>query len=129
MVQGASKGVYIINELTENTCEWTRAQQVDLKITVLPANILVFLAKKELAWANQLQEKFRRNGKEVDLEVVAALTGKIIEWRGKSLMEDQVPVFRSGEGDLDEGALGGVRCTARRRTPCLSALVRSSRAL
>ncbi|GMH65896.1 hypothetical protein TrLO_g8811 [Triparma laevis f. longispina] len=33
MVEGTSKGVFIIKELTENTCEWTRAQQANLKFS------------------------------------------------------------------------------------------------
>ncbi|GMH59475.1 hypothetical protein TL16_g02835 [Triparma laevis f. inornata] len=87
MVKGTSTGVYIIKELTENTCEWTWAQQIDFKIS-LTANMLDFFAKQNLAWADELQEKFRRNGKEVDGERVAALAGKMIDWRGEKLMED-----------------------------------------
>ena len=80
MVKGTSTGVCIIKELTENTCEWTWAQQIDFKFS-LTANMLDFFAKQNLAWADELQEKFRRNGKEVDGERVAALAGKMIDWR------------------------------------------------
>ena len=33
MVKATSRGVYVIKQVTENTCEWTRAQQFDLNIT------------------------------------------------------------------------------------------------
>ncbi|GMH55111.1 hypothetical protein TrLO_g5807 [Triparma laevis f. longispina] len=33
MVKATTKAVFIIKELTENTCEWTRAQQGDLKFS------------------------------------------------------------------------------------------------
>ncbi|GMH59100.1 hypothetical protein TrST_g13015, partial [Triparma strigata] len=59
-----SKGVFIVKEITDNTCEFTRAQMVDLKVKQLPANMMDILAKQELEWANEVQEKFRRNGKE-----------------------------------------------------------------
>ena len=73
------RGVLVVKELTENTCMWTRAQQVDLKIA-LPANIIDFAAKQQLAFANRLQEEFRRNGKEIDRERVVDLAGKMRLW-------------------------------------------------
>ncbi|GMH82067.1 hypothetical protein TL16_g09138 [Triparma laevis f. inornata] len=93
MVKATTKGVYIVKELTKNTCECTRVQQVDFKISsALPASVLDLIVKKQLGRANEMQEKFRRNGKEVDKERVAALAGEMIERRGKPLMADQMPV-------------------------------------
>ena len=37
MQDATSRGLYMVKELTDNTCELTRLFQVDLKITVLPA--------------------------------------------------------------------------------------------
>ncbi|GMI18486.1 hypothetical protein TrLO_g14651 [Triparma laevis f. longispina] len=113
MVEATTTGVYIIKELTENTCEWTRAQQADLKISrfLCLQTCWTWLPRQQMAWANELQEKFRRNGKEVDVERVTALAGKMIEWRGKKLMEDQKAVFKSCEellgGGGEEGRRGG----------------------
>ncbi|GMH67615.1 hypothetical protein TL16_g04726 [Triparma laevis f. inornata] len=113
MHEATSRGVHIVKELTENTCEWTRAQQADLKFSsAMPVSLLDRVAKKELAWANEYQEKFRRNGKEVDGERVAALAGKMIARREKPLMNDQVAVFAScqellgGEGEEGWKVLG-----------------------
>lgn len=79
MREATSRGVHIVKELTENTCEWTRVQQqVDLKITALPATVLDITARQHLGWANEYQERFRRNWKEVDREGVAALA-KVIK--------------------------------------------------
>ncbi|GMH51547.1 hypothetical protein TL16_g01035 [Triparma laevis f. inornata] len=50
-----------------------------------------------------MQEKFRRNGKEVDKERVAALATKMISRRGEQLMEDQVPIFRRCQELLEGG--------------------------
>ncbi|GMH84047.1 hypothetical protein TL16_g09797 [Triparma laevis f. inornata] len=49
MVEATSKGVQIIKELNNNTCEWTMTQQADLKIG-LPANRLDFIAKQQMGW-------------------------------------------------------------------------------
>ncbi|GMH72175.1 hypothetical protein TrLO_g7138 [Triparma laevis f. longispina] len=104
MVKATTKGVYIVKELTKNTCECTRVQQVDFKISsALPASVLDLIVKKQLGRANEMQEKFRRNGKEVDKERVAALAGEMIERRGKPLMADQMPVFESCEEILGDG--------------------------
>ncbi|GMH50779.1 hypothetical protein TL16_g00866 [Triparma laevis f. inornata] len=98
MVKGTTTGVHIVKELTENTCEWTRVIQADLKFSsAMPVSVLDLVAKQELAWPNKLQEKLRRNGKEVDREVAAALAGEMIEQRRKPLMADQVVVFESCE--------------------------------
>ncbi|GMH77977.1 hypothetical protein TL16_g07607 [Triparma laevis f. inornata] len=105
MVEATSKGVYIVKELTENTCEWTRAQQVNLNIS-LPANMLDFLAKQQLGWANEYQEDYRRNGNEVDREIRVALARKMIERRGSPLMEDQLQVFKRCEELLGGGEAG-----------------------
>ena len=93
-MQGAtSRGIYIIKELTDNTCEWTRFQQADLKIAVLPANVMDLIVKQQLDWANEEEDKFKRNGKEVDREVRTALAEVITARRGVPLMEDQVEVL------------------------------------
>ena len=39
----------------------------------MPEYLVDYIAKQQLGKANELQEKFRRNGKEVDREKVAAL--------------------------------------------------------
>lgn len=54
-----------------------------------------FFAKQELGWANELQEHFRRNGKEVDRERGVALAEIMRGRGGKPLMDDQVPVFEN----------------------------------
>ncbi|GMH58464.1 hypothetical protein TrLO_g7392 [Triparma laevis f. longispina] len=95
--EDTNSGFHIVKDLTENTCEWTRAQQVDVNIAALPAAMMEFAATQHLAWANTLQEEFRRNGKEMGRERVAAVAGEIIERRGKRLIEDQVAVFASCE--------------------------------
>jgi hypothetical protein len=86
-------GAHIFSYVTEHTCEWTWVQQVDLKIS-LPARVMDIVAKQHLGWANDKQEKFRRNGKEVDREKVTALAEVIKKRRGLALMEDQVGVFK-----------------------------------
>ncbi|GMH84358.1 hypothetical protein TrVE_jg5944 [Triparma verrucosa] len=73
LYDAATKGVHIVKQLTKNTCEWTHVQQADLKILNLPEYLVNYIAKQQLGKANELQEKFRRNGKEVDREKVAAL--------------------------------------------------------
>ena len=60
MKAGTSRGVYIIREVTENTCEWTKVQQSDLKISGLPGNMVDFVVKQHLFGdAKELQEKVR----------------------------------------------------------------------
>lgn len=59
MKMATSKGVFIVKGITDNTCEFTRAQMVDLKVKQLPANMMDILAKQELGWANEVQEKVR----------------------------------------------------------------------
>ena len=103
MHEATSRGVHIVKELTENTCEWTRVQQVDLKITALPATVLDITARQHLGWANEYQERFRRNWKEVDREGVAALAKVIKERRGVALLEDQIGVFERCSALLREG--------------------------
>ena len=60
-----------------------------------------------LGKANELQKKFRRNGKEVDRERVNALAKVMRERRGKPLMGDEVAVFESSEGLLGDGVEEG----------------------
>ena len=92
MTVGSSKGIYIIKELTDNTCEWTRIQQVDFKVK-LPKKLLHLAATQQLGWANEVQEKFRRNGKVVDQERVDFLAEVMRARRGQPLMDDQQEVF------------------------------------
>mgnify|MGYP003974629707 CR=1 FL=1 len=93
MQDATSRGLYMVKELTDNTCEMTILLQVDLKITVLPARVLDIVAKQELSLTYKLQEKFRRNGKEVDRERVTALAGVMSGRKGLPLIEDQVGFF------------------------------------
>ncbi|GMH92018.1 hypothetical protein TrST_g565 [Triparma strigata] len=103
MLQKATtRGVYIVRELTDNTCEWTWAQQVDMKIA-LPARALVMYATKSLARANKLQDMFRRNGKAVDRERVEALATIMQGRRGMPPMADQAGVFERCLELLREG--------------------------
>ncbi|GMH72306.1 hypothetical protein TrLO_g5595 [Triparma laevis f. longispina] len=45
MVKATTTGVFVVKELTENTCEWTRAQQGDLKFSsAMPASVSDFVA-------------------------------------------------------------------------------------
>jgi len=92
MHKATTRGVYIIKEVTENTCEWTKVLQADLKIS-LPGRVMDIAARQHLGGANETQEKFRRNRKEVDRERGAALAEVMIGRRGVALMEDQVEVF------------------------------------
>ena len=52
-----------------------------------------FIAKQQLGKANEMQEKFRRNGLEVDREGVTALADVMKGRRGMALLEDQMEVF------------------------------------
>ncbi|GMI06855.1 hypothetical protein TrLO_g15384 [Triparma laevis f. longispina] len=80
-VGATSQGVHIIKELTEDTCEWTKAQQADLKFSsVMRVSVLDMVAKQQMGYTNEVQEKFRRNGKEVDMDRVAALAGDILQF-------------------------------------------------
>ncbi|GMH84308.1 hypothetical protein TL16_g09884 [Triparma laevis f. inornata] len=89
-----SKGVYVIREITENTCEWTRVQNVDLKLTSIPVSILEFYTVNELNWANDVQEKYKRNNKDVDRERVESIAELMIACRNKPLMKDQASVYK-----------------------------------
>ncbi|GMH82652.1 hypothetical protein TrST_g12211 [Triparma strigata] len=92
-IRADSTGVHIVRELTGNTCEWTRAQQVDLKFKVMPSGVLDFLAKQHLGWADDMQEKFRRNGKVVDREAIEYLAKVMRANRGLPLLPDQQSTF------------------------------------
>ncbi|GMI48438.1 hypothetical protein TrCOL_g6642 [Triparma columacea] len=113
-VLGETTGVYFFNEIAPNICRVTRVQTVDLKFTGLLQKAVMdkaidYLAKGQLVEANRLQEKFRRNGKEVDAEVRGALVERMRE--GVELEEDQKKVFGeleelfSGEGERGWGPL------------------------
>lgn len=74
-------------------------------------SVLDFLTKQELSWANVVQEKFKRNEKEVDRERVAFLAEKMRAWRGKPLKDDQEEVLgrclKLLEGEEEWQALEG----------------------
>ena len=119
-VEATSRGVQVIKELTDNTSLWIRAQQADLKLSsAIPSSVIgeklvvdpachsaAFLTRytaaallvselvvmKEMASSNVCQDKYRRNGKEVDLERVAALSQVMRARKGTPLMEDQAAV-------------------------------------
>ncbi|GMH96230.1 hypothetical protein TrST_g8697 [Triparma strigata] len=93
MVCADSRGVYVIKEVTENTCEWTWVQNVNLKISVLPANAMDFIAMQQLFWADEVHEQHRRNDREVDMEYVQGLLNDMKSSRGRPLMDDQVPLL------------------------------------
>ena len=61
MFKATTRGVYIVKELTENTCECTRAQQVDLKISAVPLSVMDIVAKQHMSYFNELQEQVRSN--------------------------------------------------------------------
>ena len=65
MVRAGIRGVYIVKELTDNTCEWTWAQQLDLKIKAMTKKLLAFIVWQQLGWVDEMYEKFKRNGMEV----------------------------------------------------------------
>jgi hypothetical protein len=102
-VLAETTGVYNITELAPNICRMTRIQTVDAKGYIkLPTALEDIYTKSTMKEANRLQEKFRRNGKEVDSEVRGALVERMRE--GVELEEDQKKVF----GELEE-LFGGER--------------------
>ncbi|GMH58858.1 hypothetical protein TrLO_g8001 [Triparma laevis f. longispina] len=104
MVEATSTGVHIIKELSESTCELMSAQQSDFKFSsAIPLSVLDFVAKQPMNYVNEIQKKFRHNGKEVDRERAAALAREMIERRGEPLMADQMAVFNRSEELLGDG--------------------------
>ncbi|GMH59675.1 hypothetical protein TrRE_jg8739, partial [Triparma retinervis] len=83
--EGESNGCYIIHSLAPNICRWTRIQNVDLNLNVHP-KLMSLVTKRELIWANNMQEMHRRNEAEVDAEMRAALIKKL---RDTELDSDQ----------------------------------------
>lgn len=77
MVLADCRGFDIIKPLSENTCMWTRVQQVDLKILGLPKSFFDIVARHELGYSNEVQEKYRRNEAVVDRERLDALAEKV----------------------------------------------------
>ncbi|GMH61834.1 hypothetical protein TrLO_g9121 [Triparma laevis f. longispina] len=115
-IKATWRGVYVVKELTDTTCEWTWAAQVDLKVPAIPTSMLDFLTKKELSWAGTVQEKYSRNRKKVDREKVDSLAKDMRRRRGEPLMEDQAPLFESCKQLLgDENSDYGWRKLA---SPC-----------
>ncbi|GMI41984.1 hypothetical protein TrCOL_g13771 [Triparma columacea] len=108
-VVGVTRGIYIIAEVAPNVCRVTHIQTFDLKFSGIHKTVtdkaIDYLAKNQLVEANRLQEKFRRNRKEVDAEVRGALVERMRE--GVELEEDQKEVFGEVEelfgGEDEEG--------------------------
>lgn len=75
------------------------SQYFDVKI-VLPKQITYMMLKGHLNWANETQEEYRRNGREVDKETYLALAEVMESRRGKPLMSEQ-------EVSEWEGSAGG----------------------
>ncbi|GMH76095.1 hypothetical protein TL16_g06968 [Triparma laevis f. inornata] len=94
MVRALTRGVYFIKELTKSTCQWTRAQQVDLKVSMMSTGMMDYFAKQHLGWANVLQKKYRRNGNEVDRENSCAIIKMMREMKGLPLRADQTEMFQ-----------------------------------
>jgi hypothetical protein len=93
--KGSTKGAYIITSLAPNVCRWTRIQCIDFNATAKSDSMENFLVNKHLSWANEMQEKFKRNSKEVDAEVQAAHVEVMKE--GVTLNASQKEVFRDLE--------------------------------
>ena len=98
--KGSTKGVYIITSLAPNVCRWTRIQSIEFNATAKSDSLENFLINKHLVWANEMQEKFKRNSKEVDAEVQAAHVETMKE--GATLNASQKEVFADLE-DLFRG--------------------------
>ncbi|GMH79606.1 hypothetical protein TrST_g7877 [Triparma strigata] len=107
MVRAGIRGVYIVKELTDNTCEWTWAQQLDLKIKAMTKKLLAFIVWQQLGWVDEMYEKFKRNGMEVDRENREVLIKVMKARRGTPLMEDQVEIFERCSALLGEEGGGG----------------------
>jgi len=107
---GQTTGVYIIQEVAPNVCRWTRIQNVELNVK-LPQSALNFLNKTQLGWANEVQERFRRNDGVVDKELRDALIQRTIgvseeaarELRKQQLTEDQEAAFKVFDELPEEG--------------------------
>ncbi|GMH72059.1 hypothetical protein TL16_g05817 [Triparma laevis f. inornata] len=76
MVEGTTTGVSIVKELTENTCEWTRALQVDLKIS-LPAKIMDMVAKLKRSSYRFDRAEAILGGRRENVEVQEASLGSL----------------------------------------------------
>ena len=87
-VRGTTRAIYVVTELAKNTCVWTRLQSVDVKAG-LPKTLVEMMIKSHLAWANEVQAKYRRNGKVIDTENIDAFTKMITSWRGRFLTPEQ----------------------------------------
>ncbi|GMH49720.1 hypothetical protein TrVE_jg2397 [Triparma verrucosa] len=89
MVLGTTRGLHLLKEITKDTCEWTRAQCVDLNISGVPTSLLNFLAKQQLSKTNKVQENFRRNGLKTKVTMIQRIdvNGIIPTW----LVSQKVP--------------------------------------
>ena len=101
---GESMGFFTIREITKNTCELVRTQNIDLHM-ILPKAIFAYIAKTNLAWANEIQEKYRRNEKKVDMENRSLILKRMRE--GITLDKDQEEMFKELESFFEVAKDGG----------------------
>ena len=96
-VMGESTGVYVMSEIAPNVCRVTRVQNVELQGSkfLIPETVINYLIENQLSEANHLQEKYRRNGREVDAEIREVVVKRMKE--GCEVTEDQRVVFEDLE--------------------------------
>ena len=80
---------------------WSRVQYADIK-AALPKYIMDMMVKTQLVWADELQEEYRRNDKEVDKETRTAIAENMKRRRGMTLTSEQEKLFKRCMG-LVEG--------------------------
>ena len=80
-VEASSTTLHNIIEIAPRVCRWRKVQCADLKAN-LPVAITKIISKTILKDVGVLQESFRRNDKEVDEEVRAALVAKMNDHDG-----------------------------------------------
>mmetsp|Transcript_10792 Transcript_10792/g.22152 ORF Transcript_10792/g.22152 Transcript_10792/m.22152 type:complete len:1934 (-) Transcript_10792:39-5840(-) len=90
--QGETTGIYFIREIAPKVCHVVRIQSVDLHAH-LPETLVNLLTKYELKSVEKIQEKFRRNGNEVDDEIRAVIVERMKQ--GVQLEQDQEEVFEN----------------------------------
>ena len=115
---GTFRNLNIIKQLTENTCEWTRALSADFKFgAMMPQSVLNFISLHEIGRSTELYEKYRRNGREVDREKRAEVVKTIRSWKEKKLDPDQQEFFERstavwGDGDGDDEGWKPLKATS-----------------
>ena len=73
--------ISFISEISPNSCRWCNIQCANLKAN-LPTAVRTRITKNAYTEVSALQESFRRNDKEVDEEVRAALVAKMNDHDG-----------------------------------------------